>query len=124
MILRWPLGTAYTPTTGWVLSDEMIGRIAGRFPGSKHGGGPGRSCRILFDLRRKSSWTLTGYVRGTRRPMQHLLAGARWDAGAVHDDLRDYVLDHVGDPGAVSDRCAAAGIPPQLVLRPSRNWPE
>src|SRR5204862_5960989 len=33
--------------------------------------------------------------------MQHLLTGARWDAGAVRDDLRDYVLDHLGDPGAV-----------------------
>ena len=33
--------------------------------------------------------------------MQHLLAGARWDADAVRDDLRDYVVEHLGDPGAV-----------------------
>jgi SRSO17 transposase len=33
--------------------------------------------------------------------MQHLLAGARWDAAAVRDDLRDYVVEHLGDPGAV-----------------------
>ena len=33
--------------------------------------------------------------------MQHLLAGARWDADAVRDDLRDYVTGHLGDPGAV-----------------------
>jgi SRSO17 transposase len=33
--------------------------------------------------------------------MQHLLAGARWDADAVRDDLRGYVTEHLGDPGAV-----------------------
>ncbi len=33
--------------------------------------------------------------------MQHLLARARWDTDGVRDDLRDYVLEHLGDPGAV-----------------------
>jgi SRSO17 transposase len=33
--------------------------------------------------------------------LQHLLARAVWDADAVRDDLRDYVVDHLGDPGAV-----------------------
>ena len=33
--------------------------------------------------------------------MQHLLARAVWDADAVRDDLRDYVVEHLGDPGAV-----------------------
>ena len=38
-----------------------------------------------------------------RRPdgLQHLLARASWDADAVRDDLRDYVVDAFGDPGAV-----------------------
>ena len=31
----------------------------------------------------------------------HLLAGARWDANAVRDDVRAYVVEHLGDPGAV-----------------------
>ena len=34
--------------------------------------------------------------------MQHLLRDAAWDADAVRDDLRDYVVDHLGHPGAVS----------------------
>jgi hypothetical protein len=28
--------------------------------------------------------------------MQHLLARARWDAGGVRDDLRGYVIEHLG----------------------------
>jgi len=36
---------------------------------------------------------------GEARPrgVQHLLNGARWDPDAVRDDLREYVVDHLGD---------------------------
>ena len=30
-----------------------------------------------------------------------MLARASWDADAVRDDLRDYVIDAFGDPGAI-----------------------
>jgi SRSO17 transposase len=33
--------------------------------------------------------------------MQHLLAGAVWDADAVRDDVREYVIEHLGEPDAV-----------------------
>jgi SRSO17 transposase len=33
--------------------------------------------------------------------VQRLLNKARWDAAAVRDDLRDYVLEHLGDPSGV-----------------------
>src|SRR4051794_2083348 len=33
--------------------------------------------------------------------MQHLLARAVWDTDGVGEDLRDYVVDHLADPGAV-----------------------
>ena len=33
--------------------------------------------------------------------MQRLLDHARWDADAVRDDLRAYVVEHLGDPGGV-----------------------
>jgi SRSO17 transposase len=33
--------------------------------------------------------------------LQHLLARARWDADAVRDELRGYVIDAFGDPDAV-----------------------
>jgi hypothetical protein len=48
--------------------------------------------------------------------MQHLLSGAVWDADAVRDDVRDYVIEHLGDPAAVAvgdERLA--GDPPAVV---------
>jgi SRSO17 transposase len=33
--------------------------------------------------------------------MQHLLGRAVWDHDGVRDDVRDYVVEHLGDPGAV-----------------------
>jgi hypothetical protein len=33
--------------------------------------------------------------------MQRLLNFYRWDAGAVRDDLRGYVLSNLGDPAGV-----------------------
>lgn len=33
--------------------------------------------------------------------MQHLLARAVWDTDGVRDDLRDYVVEHLGDEDAV-----------------------
>src|SRR3954462_12511329 len=33
--------------------------------------------------------------------MQRLLNAAEWNAAAVRDDLRAYVVEHFGDPGAV-----------------------
>lgn len=53
-------------------------------------------------LDRKNCWTIAEH-RGAATPdgLQHLLARARWDADEVRDDLRDYVVDAFGDPGAV-----------------------
>jgi len=57
---------------------------------------------LLADLPRKNCWSIAEHA-GDATPggMQHLLAGARWDADAVRDDLRGYVVQHLGDPGAV-----------------------
>ena len=33
--------------------------------------------------------------------MQRLLAAADWDADAVRDDVRGYVVEQLGDPGGV-----------------------
>ena len=43
--------------------------------------------------------------------VQHPLARARWDADAVRDDLRDYVVDAFADSGAVLvvDLCRVRG---------------
>ena len=85
------------------LFDELMGRIAGRFArvelrrrAKAFVGG------LLADLPRKNCWTLAEHA-GNPNPdgMQHLLGRAVWDHDAVRDDVRDYLVEHLGDPGAV-----------------------
>jgi SRSO17 transposase len=89
---------------GWSAGiDELLDRIAGRF---------GRIelqhrvraflLALLADLPGKNCWTLAEHA-GDATPdgMQHLLARAVWDTDGVAADLRDYVVDHLGEPGAV-----------------------
>jgi SRSO17 transposase len=80
-----------------------MGRVAGRFGRVE----PRRNARalvlgLLSELPKKNCWTIAEYA-GDATPdgMQHLLAAARWDAGAVRDDLREFVMERLGDPGAV-----------------------
>jgi SRSO17 transposase len=83
--------------------DAMHARIAPRFARTE----PRR--RVLAYLRgllgnvgRKNGWQLAEHA-GERTPdgMQRLLATADWDPDLVRDDLRGYVVEHLGDPGAV-----------------------
>ncbi len=57
---------------------------------------------LLSDLPRKNCWTLAEHA-GDATPdgMQHLLHRAKWDADAVRDDIRTYVVEHLDDPEAV-----------------------
>ena len=57
---------------------------------------------LLVPLERRNGWQLAEQL-GERSPdgVQRLLRTARWDAEAVRDDLRAYVVEHLGDPGAV-----------------------
>ena len=57
---------------------------------------------LLAVLPRKNWWTIAEHA-GDASPdgMQHLLARAVWDADGVRDDVRAYVVEHFGDPGAV-----------------------
>jgi len=57
---------------------------------------------ILSDVARKNGWQLAEQA-GERRPdgMQRLLTNAVWDENGVRDQLRNYVLAHLGDPYAV-----------------------
>ncbi|MFF7976887.1 IS701 family transposase [Streptomyces sp. NPDC007905] len=56
---------------------------------------------LLTPVGRKNGWQLAEWA-GHRDPagLQHLLNGARWDADAVRDDVRDYVAERLG-PGGV-----------------------
>jgi SRSO17 transposase len=83
--------------------DELLGRVAGRFPRVE----PRRHARalvlgLLADLPRKNCWTIAEHAgQATPDGMQHLLAGAVWDEHAVRDDVRDYLVEHLADPEAV-----------------------
>ncbi len=57
---------------------------------------------LLGRSTRKNGWQLAEAL-GERTPdgVQRLLNAAQWDADAVRDDLRDYVVTHLGDTGAV-----------------------
>ena len=81
----------------------MLDRIAPRFPRYeplRHAGE--LMAGMVSGLDRKNCWTIAEH-RGAVTPdgLQHLLARASWDADAVRDDLRDYVIDAFGDPGAI-----------------------
>ena len=57
---------------------------------------------MVSGLDRKNCWTIAEH-RGAVTPdgLQHLLARASWDAVAVRDDLRDYVVDAFGERSAI-----------------------
>src|SRR5258707_8589298 len=57
---------------------------------------------IVRSIERKNGWQLAEHA-GEARPdgMQRLLNSAVWDADLVRNDLRAYILERLGDPGAV-----------------------
>src|SRR3954466_1632126 len=99
-----PSMTDVNEAEGWAKGlDELAARLAARV-----GRGEARR-RLLASLRgllaplaRKNGWQLAE-AAGDRTPdgMQDFLSRMRWDADAVRDDLRAYVVEHLGDPGAV-----------------------
>jgi SRSO17 transposase len=59
-------------------------------------------CGLLSGTERKNGWQLAEQAGDiTPDGMQRLLNHARWDADQVRDDLCDYVVEHLGDPGGV-----------------------
>jgi len=57
---------------------------------------------LLSPVERKNGWQLAE-VNGDATPygVQHLLGRTRWDDEAVRDDLRAYLVEHLGQPQAV-----------------------
>ena len=83
--------------------DTGFAAIAGRFTRVE----PRRQARaflfgLLSDVDTRSCWQLAEQA-GDVSPhaMQRLLGEAVWDADAVRDDVRGYVVDALGDPGGV-----------------------
>ena len=72
-------------------------------PAPNRVGGRWGTCRgLLSPSERKNGWQVAE-AAGATTPygMQHLLGRAVWDADAVRDELRAYVVEHLGDPAAV-----------------------
>jgi SRSO17 transposase len=83
--------------------DTGFAAVAGRFGRVE----PRRQARafllgLLSDVNTRSCWQLAEQA-GDASPhaMQRLLGEAVWDADAVRDDVRGYVVDKLGEPGAV-----------------------
>ncbi len=57
---------------------------------------------VLSDVDTRSCWQLAEQAGDTSpQAMQRLLGEAVWDADAVRDDVRSYVIDAIGDSGGV-----------------------
>jgi SRSO17 transposase len=57
---------------------------------------------VLSEVDTHSCWQLAEQAGDTSpQAMQRLLGEAVWDADAARDDVRGYVIDTIGDPGAV-----------------------
>ena len=83
--------------------DEVLERIGARFARAEPRARAGVYLRgLLSPAERKNGWTLAEQAGdATPDAMQRLLNHADWDADAVRDDLRDYVVAHLGDEAAV-----------------------
>jgi SRSO17 transposase len=57
---------------------------------------------LLAPLERKNGWTMAE-AAGFRSPngLQDFLQSPAWDPDGVRDDVRDYVISHLGEPGGV-----------------------
>src|SRR4051794_25261674 len=83
--------------------DQVLERIGRRFARAEPRARAGVYVRgLLSAAERKNGWTLAEQAGdATPDAMQRLLNHADWDADAVRDDLRDYVVAHLGTDAAV-----------------------
>src|SRR5881398_617583 len=99
-----PSMTDVSEAEGWAKGlDELAGRLGprfGRVESRRRALGYLRG--LLAPVGRKNGWQLAE-AAGDRTPdgMQDFLGRMRWDADAVRDDLRTYVVERLGEPDAV-----------------------
>jgi SRSO17 transposase len=101
--------TSSDPSTAVVLAEgepvlkQLCDRIAPRFAREEvRQRLPRYLAALLQPIERRNGWQIAGQA-GEAVPdgIQRLLNAARWEADAVRDDLRAYVVEHLGDPAAV-----------------------
>jgi len=89
---------------GWASQFERLcGRISPRFARPEvRRRVTGFLRGLLGEVARKNGWQLAEHASETSPDgMQRLLTTARWDADGLRDDVRAYVVEHLGDPGGV-----------------------
>jgi SRSO17 transposase len=89
---------------GWrVILDEVVTRVADRFVRAEPRRTAGQFVEgLLSGVERKTCWSLAERAGHTDpQAMQRLLRTAVWDADAVRDDLRDWLIEELGHPDAV-----------------------
>ena len=104
--LVWWVGddVGVAEVAGWAQEfsrvEALLGPRFGRWEPRARAVGYVRS--LMAPLERKNGWTISE-ATGARSPdsVQWLLTGADWDPDLLRDDLRDWVVDQLGDPGGV-----------------------
>ena len=88
----------------WVAGlDDLFALVADRFPRVE----PRLQARayvrgLLADIDRKNCWNLAEHAGLTGpQALQRLLRTACWDADAVRDDVRDFIVDRLGPDGVL-----------------------
>src|ERR687884_775974 len=129
--------TTQAEVRGWAGGlDAVLGRIAPRFARAEPRRRASAYLRgLLAPVERKNGWQLAE-AAGDATPdgVQDFLSRVRWEADAVRDDLRAYVVEHLGDPdavlvldetGFVKKGERSAGVQRQYSGTPGRveNWP-
>lgn len=97
------VGRNVDPARWQSVFEDLMAQVAGRFSRVESR----RRARafvlgLLAELPRKNCWTIAEHAGDTSPAgMQHLLSRASWDADHVRDDIRTFVVEHLGDEDAV-----------------------
>ncbi|MEW2477513.1 IS701 family transposase [Micromonospora gifhornensis] len=83
--------------------DEAVTRVAGRFVRAEPRRSAGQFVEgLLSSVERKTCWSLAERAgHDDPQAMQRLLRTAVWDADAVRDDVRDWLVEQLGHPDGV-----------------------
>src|SRR5438552_18973912 len=97
---------------------ELSGRIAPRFKRAEVRSRVGRYLRgLLASVERKNGWQMAEELGDPNaHGVQRLLAEADWDEEAVRDDLRTYVIEHLGVVGGI------LGVEETGFLKKGEEW--
>ena len=88
----------------WAGELDRVGkRIAGRFVRSEVRARAADYLRgLMAGIQRKNGWQLAEFCgESSPKNIQHFIGRAKWDADEVRDDLRDYVVEPIGQRDGV-----------------------